>query len=151
MGGMERNRHNPNKKSNNTVKVAALGAAVLGLVGTPKGRDIVRDAWSPDKQPNKVVEYQNVGQAGGTMYRELGDRSEEPEMVRLKIKPGETVYQFAAENLKGDPRQYLEDLREQLPEDKQANYNAPTGFEFEVPASKVLGDGSIEGHSAEQD
>ena len=119
--------------------LAGILLGVVALGGTEKGRELVSNAYHPDKQPVRTQKYENIGPQGATVFEKIGDKEEDDSTLLLRYDHAQDhgVFGFADRHLQGDPGQHLEELREQLPESAQEHYDVPDGFEFEVKASEL--------------
>ncbi|MEX0881759.1 MAG: hypothetical protein WEC17_00270 [Candidatus Saccharimonadales bacterium] len=150
---MPKNHNRYNKKSEKIMLAGALlGAIALG--GTSEGRELVSNAYNPDKQPVRTQKFENVGPHGATVFEKIGDQEDSDPTLLLRYDhiKDRGVFGFADRHLQGDPREHLDELRAQLPEDAQERYDVPDGFEFQVKASELddPGDPEISGLAPEK-
>ena len=128
------------------------GAAILAAAGIAFGKtEMFKSANSANGRaiPEHSVRIENAdGIQGATMVVQEGNAPAEQVAVSSEASSDtaiqfnratdQDVFGFIAKHLKGDPRNYLEELKKQLPPEDQANYNAPDGFIFEVPSDAVV-------------
>jgi hypothetical protein len=70
-----KNRHETHKSDTRYKKAMAIGVTALALAGmTGKGREVIANAWNPDKQPVKIMKFENVGPKGATVFEQIGDK-----------------------------------------------------------------------------
>ena len=102
---------------------AVLGVAAL-LSGTPKGREIVGNAWNEEQAPAKA---------------QSTPQEQEPKVIlKYDQETDKALFGFADEHLQGDPMSHLDELHDQLPEGTpEGSYDVPDGWTFEVPASEL--------------
>lgn len=115
-------KQSKSKEAPKVDKVIAIGASVIALA-TAAGLYKVHEAVAESK-PKPMSE------------------------MTYHADKDHTVYGFAARHLKGDPRQYLAELRAQLPKEAQDTYNVPDDFVFKVESEDIAKPNSVEIGSA---
>jgi hypothetical protein len=125
-----KNRHETHKSDSRYNKAMAVGVTALALAGmTGKGRDIISDAYHPDKQPVRTMKFENVGPKGATVFEQIGDKPK-PKIdiadaaLAYTVKPGDTEFSIAEELFPDkDPREVAYEMIDpQLPEADRADH-----------------------------
>ena len=101
--------------------------ALAGMSG--KGREIVSDAYHPDKQPVKTMKFENVGPKGATVFEQIGDKPKAEAKIgeaalAYEVQPGDTEFSIAGKLFPDkDPRQVAYEMIDpQLPEADRADH-----------------------------
>jgi hypothetical protein len=118
-----KNRHETHKSDTRYNKAMAIGVTALALAGmTGKGREVIANAWNPDKQPVKTMKFENVGPKGATVFEQIGDKPKPKveigdAMVPYEVHPGDTEFSIAEKLFPDkDPREVAYEMIDpQLP------------------------------------
>jgi hypothetical protein len=96
---------------------------------TGKGREVISNAYHPDKQPVKTMKFENVGPHGATVFEQIGDKPK-PKVdigdaaVAYEVQPGDTEFSIAGKLFPDkDPREVAYEMIDpQLPEADKADH-----------------------------